>query len=113
VKLRKDKIIVVVQERIYVYNFSDLRLVDAVDTYDNPKGLCAVSNDNVPIMACLDKKKGQVKIINYETNKNTQIDAHTSGISCLSLNFNGSLLATASDKGTIIKIFSTADPTVL
>ena len=33
VKLRKDKIIVVLEERIYVYNFSDLRLVDAVDTY--------------------------------------------------------------------------------
>ena len=33
VKLRKDKIIVVLEERIYVYNFSDLRLVDAIDTF--------------------------------------------------------------------------------
>ena len=31
----------------------------------------------------------------------------------MNLNFTGSLLATASDKGTIIKIFSTADPNVI
>ncbi len=114
VKLRKDKIIVVLEERIYVYNFSDLRLVDAIDTHTNPKGLCSVSADNVPILACLDKNtKGSVKLINYDTNKITIVNAHNSGISCMSLNFTGSLLATASDKGTIIKIFSTADPTVI
>ena len=114
VKLRKDKIIVVLEERIYVYNFSDLRLVDAIDTYINPKGLCSVSADDAAIMACLEKdKKGTVRLVNYQTNKNTTIDAHTSGISCMSLNFSGSLLATASDKGTIIKIFSTADPSII
>ena len=46
VKLRKDKVIVVLENRIYVYNFSDLRLIDAIDTCQNPRGLCALSYDN-------------------------------------------------------------------
>jgi WD repeat-containing protein 45 len=59
VRLRKDKVVVVLENRIYVYNFSDLRLIDAIDTYDNPKGLCAISADpNFSILANPDKKKG-------------------------------------------------------
>ena len=56
VKLRKDKyylsdsiiisrVVVVLENRIYVYNFADLRLIDAIDTCFNPKGICALSAD--------------------------------------------------------------------
>lgn len=108
VRLRKDKVVVVLENRIYVYNFSDLRLIDAIDTYDNPKGLCAISADpNVSIMANPDKKKGAIRITNYDKNSNTIIEGHSNTISFMNLNFNGSLLASASDKGTIIRIFST------
>ncbi len=32
VRLRKDKVVVVLENRIYVYNFTDLKLVDAINT---------------------------------------------------------------------------------
>jgi len=45
VRLRKDKVVVVLENRVYVYNFADLRLIDAIDTCNNPKGLCALNPD--------------------------------------------------------------------
>jgi WD40 repeat protein len=93
-----------------VYNFADLRLIDAIDTCYNPKGICALSPDPaVSVLATPDKTKGHVKVSIYEKNHNYTIPAHQSSISCMALNYSGSLLATASDKGTLIRIFSTED----
>ena len=102
--------VVVLENRIYVYNFADLRLIDAIDTCFNPKGICALSPDpNISVLAAPDKQKGHVKITIYEKNHNYTIQAHQSSVSSLALNFSGTLLATASDKGTLIRIFSTED----
>jgi WD40 repeat protein len=110
VKLRKDKVVVVLESRIYVYNFADLRLIDAIDTCLNPKGLCALSSDpNISVLATPDKNKGSVKVTIYEKNLTHVIAAHTSSLSYVALNFAGTLLATASDKGTLIRLFSTED----
>ena len=69
--------VVVLENRIYVYNFADLRLIDAIDTCYNPKGICALSPDpNVSVLATPDKIKGQVKITIYEKNNNHVIAAH-------------------------------------
>ena len=77
VRLRKDKVVVVLENRIYVYNFADLRLLDAIDTFDNPKGLCALSADpNISILDNLDKKKGAIRITNYDKNTNLLIEGH-------------------------------------
>ena len=38
VKLRRDRIVVVLEHKIYVYNFADLKLVDHIETISNPKG---------------------------------------------------------------------------
>lgn len=108
VKLRKDKVVVVLESRIYVYNFADLRLIDAIDTCLNPKGLCSLSSDpNVSVLATPDKNKGHVKVTIYEKNHSHVIAAHTNSVSYMALNFAGTLLATASDKGTLIRLFST------
>ena len=80
--MRKDKVVVILEERIYVYNFADLRLIDAIDTCKNHKGLCALSSDNnISVLATPEKNKGQVKVTIYEKNNQHIIEAHTSSIS--------------------------------
>lgn len=110
VRLRKDKVIVVLETRIYVYNFSDLKLIDALETIENPKGLCSVSYaPEKTYLACLEKGKGMIRINVYddvECEETRLIEAHNSSVSCITLNFEGTLLATASDKGTIIRLFN-------
>lgn len=67
------RVVVVLENRIYVYNFADLRLIDAIDTCFNPKGICALSPDpNNSVLATPDKQKGHVKITIYEKN-HTQV----------------------------------------
>ncbi|KAG5533662.1 hypothetical protein RHGRI_027745 [Rhododendron griersonianum] len=38
VKLRRDRIMVVLEHKIYVYNFTDLKLLHQIETLANPRG---------------------------------------------------------------------------
>jgi WD40 repeat protein len=75
-------------------------MIEVIDTYINPKGICAVSpSKEVCVLACPDKKTGTVRILHFDKgNKVVMIDAHQSSIGALTLNSEGTLIATASDK---------------
>ena len=67
----------VLESRVFVYNFADLRLIDAIDTCLNPKGLCALSSDpNVAVLATPDKAKGSIRVTAYEKNNSFVIAGH-------------------------------------
>lgn len=51
----------------------------------------------------------QVRMELYDVRRTKFIQAHSSGLAALSLSLNGRLLATASDRGTLVRIYSTAD----
>lgn len=108
VKLRRDRVVVVLQNKIYVYNFADLKLIDHIETCNNPKGLCALSPSTTStVLAFPALLRGHVRVELYGIRKSTFIQAHESDLACLALNVTGSRLATASDKGTLIRIFDT------
>lgn len=110
VKLRKDKVVVVLEQRVYVYNFGDLRLIDAIDTCNNPKGLCALNTDsNQAVLATPDRVKGSIRVSLYEKSAVNSFQTHQGTLAALALNPAGTLLATASEKGTIIRIYSTSN----
>ena len=109
IRLRKERIVVALETRVYVYQISDLKLLDAIDTFANPQGLCALSSKDATILVTPDKKKGFIRIINYDTNSNIEAKAHESSLSALIISQDGKLCATASDKGTLIRVFSTED----
>jgi len=109
VRLRRDRIVVALDNRVYVYNFTDLNLIDHFDTYHNPKGLLALSpTANNTVLATLGEKSGSVLVKLYDLDKKHVIPAHESSLSQIALNLDGTLLATASEKGTLIRIFDTA-----
>jgi hypothetical protein len=57
-------------------------MIEVIDTYINPKGICAVSpSKEVCVLACPDKKTGTVRILHFDKgNKVVMIDAHQSSI---------------------------------
>jgi hypothetical protein len=73
VKLKKDKytnilyrIIVVCESKIYIFNFVTFQSIETLDTYENSRGIVAVSNDpKITVLAYPDKQKGTISIKAY------------------------------------------------
>jgi len=121
VKLRRDLIVVALENRVYVYRFSDLELIDTLETCGS---VLAVSSDpDNTVIACAGNVKGRVNVVFYNPSlggvkpgesavspariKITNITAHESSLAALSLSGDGTKLATASIKGTLIRVFDT------
>ncbi|KAI4306586.1 hypothetical protein L6164_029848 [Bauhinia variegata] len=114
VKLRRDRFVVVLEHKIYVYNFKDLKLLHQIETLSNPRGLCCLSHhSNTFVLACPGTRRGQVRVEHFGLNMTKLINAHESQVACFTLTIDGLLLATASAKGTLIRIFNTMDGTRL
>ncbi|KAL0435871.1 UNVERIFIED_CONTAM: Autophagy-related protein 18a [Sesamum radiatum] len=114
VRLRRDRIVVVLEQKIFVYNFADLKLLHQIETIANPKGLCAVSQvAGSFVLVCPGLQKGQVRVEHYASKRTKFIMAHDSRIACFTLSQDGNLLATASSKGTLVRIYNTHDGSLL
>lgn len=60
--------VVVLAEKAFIFNFVTLKLIEQVDTYPNPLGLCAISQAEKPIskIICLPSTdRGALKVLNY------------------------------------------------
>ena len=102
VKLRRDRIIVVLLSKVYIYRFKDLQLLDQKSTISNPKGLISLcSEPSTNVLAIPGLQRGSIHIELYNISKSTLIKAHDSDLSQFSLNADGSKIASASDKGIL------------
>jgi len=109
VKLRRDRVVVVLEHKIYVYDFSHLKLLDHIETIANPRGLCALCPDpQNTVLVCPGLQKGHLRVELYDIKRMNLIQGHDSLLGCFSLSFDGKLLATASEKGTLIRIWDTS-----
>jgi len=114
VKMSREKVVVVLEYNIYVYNFADLNLLNTIETVSNPKGLCALcTNTTNTVLACPGLQKGHIRVELFHINKQTLIQCHESSLSCLGLNADGTRLATASERGTLVRIWDTTSGTRL
>lgn len=106
VKLRKDTIAVALRDRVYVYHLADLSLRDKIYTADNLYGLLSLStNIQDMVLACPSVTLGHVRVELYGLRKTMLIEAHESTLRSIQLTASGGKLATASCKGTIIRVF--------
>lgn len=55
----------------------------------------------------------QVRIELYDVRRTKFVAAHSAALACLALSLDGKLLATASERGTLVRIFNTSDGTKL
>ncbi|KTF71735.1 hypothetical protein cypCar_00028728 [Cyprinus carpio] len=115
VRMRHDKIIIVLKNRIYVYSFPDnpVKLFE-FDTRDNLKGLCELCPSlEKQLLVFPGHKGGSLQLVDLSNTKPGTssapftINAHQSEIACLALNQPGSVVASASRKGTLIRLFDT------
>jgi hypothetical protein len=48
IRLRKDMLVVVLEDKVFVFNFETLKLIEQVETCINPLGLCSISTAEKP-----------------------------------------------------------------
>jgi WD40 repeat protein len=107
VKLRRDRVVVVLESKVFVYRFKDLKLLDQITTVANPKGLislCPEVKNNV--LAIPGLARGSIRVELYDISKATLIKAHDADLAQFALNSDGSRIASASEKGTLIRIWN-------
>ena len=102
-----NKLLVVLDHEVSIYEFiRDPKLEQLFSTTFNRRGLCAVSETHFAILGQI---PGHVKIVNNTTFDVSIIPAHSSELAAIALSRDGSLLATASEKGTLIRVFHTTN----
>lgn len=120
VKLQRDLVVVALERKIYVYSFRTLTLLDTVETTSNPKGLCCLTiGDNRIMLATPGMQVGRALVVIYPSDfgsdsaanareRTTIIAAHESPIAALATDQSGRILATVSEKGTIVRLYDTS-----
>ncbi|OOF97447.1 hypothetical protein ASPCADRAFT_206277 [Aspergillus carbonarius ITEM 5010] len=134
VKLNRKRLVIVLEDQIYLYDIQTMKLLYTIETSPNPNAICALSpsSDNCYLAYPLPQKappssftppahappgathvsptSGEVLIFDtLKLEAINVIEAHRSPLACITLNNDGTLIATASDKGTIIRVFSVPD----
>lgn len=116
VRMSTTRIIVTLRRQIHVFSFPDRPTKLATfETPDNFRGLCELCATpmgmGTELMAFPSHKIGSVQIVDAKLltpNSSvtpTNIQAHKNDLVCLAINQRGKLLATASTKGTLIRVF--------
>lgn len=106
IRLTRNSLFIVVEDKILHYDITQLIKVAEYDSA-NPHGLLAVSQGDQPTWAFPSSQVGEVTI-NLPQEKAKTHAAHTSAIQCIAISRDGSKVCTASEKGTVLRVFSTA-----
>lgn len=106
VKLNRSRLIVCLVDSIYIHNIRDMRLLHSIKNMsNNPAGLCTLSLSS-HLAYPISETSGELQIFDAgNLTSRLKIKAHDSSLSAMNFSFNGTLLATASEKGTVIRLF--------
>ncbi|XP_037804047.1 WD repeat domain phosphoinositide-interacting protein 2-like, partial [Penaeus monodon] len=114
VKLNRARLVVCLEESLYIHNIRDMKVLHTIrDTPPNPMGLCAlsISNDNCYLAYPGSNSIGQVQIFDAQNLVTSKKVILLKDSLLLPLAFPPFLpqVATASEKGTVIRVFNVSD----
>jgi len=111
VRLNKRRLIVVLESKIHIYELATMKHLHIIDTTPNPKGIIGFSPaDNCYLVYPGGKENGEVYLFDaLDVHSVRVVSAHKGPISTIAFSHDGALFATASQKGTVLRIFSTQD----
>lgn len=114
VRLNRRRLVAVLDAALHIYDISNMKILHAIDTGPNPKGLCAMTSSSEPCYAAypadVPSERGgpASSVVIYNLDEFAMVNvvhAHRARIAFLALNAAGTMLATASEKGTVVRVF--------
>lgn len=114
-KLKRTKIFIIGDSEIGVFTLGNYEKIDSIKTCQNRNGIFGISLDpKITTIAYTSNDIGKLVIKYYDERKDdnykmNEINAHQTEITALTMNYDGTLVASSSERGTIIKIFRTKD----
>ncbi|KAK9932073.1 hypothetical protein M0R45_019323 [Rubus argutus] len=114
VRMNRKRLVVILQDKSYIYDINSLAILDTIDTVSNIKGLCAFSPslDGCFLALPASISKGSVLLYNVmDLHLHCEIDAHRAPLAAIALSSNGTYIATASEQGTIIRVHLVSEAT--
>jgi autophagy-related protein 18 len=131
VRLNRKRMAVVLEEEIYLYDISNMALMHTIATSPNPNAIFSLSPSSErcyiayplpkaredqghkrpahapPLSTLVPPTAGELIIYDTDTGKAINvIEAHNSPLCYVALNKDGTKVATASETGTIVRVFS-------
>ncbi|XP_076636306.1 autophagy-related 18a isoform X4 [Colletes latitarsis] len=117
VKLNRSRLVVCLQESLYIHNINTMKVLHTIrETPPNLAGLCTLSivSQDCYLAYPGSNTIGEVQIFDaINLQAKIMIPAHDSPLAALAFNPNGTKIATASEKGTVIRVFQVHDGTKL
>lgn len=101
IKMNRKRLVVVLEEKISIYDLTTMNAVQTIQTVPNPSAVCALSADAERPYLAYPKNFETGELVVYDTiglKDVCAIQAHKSPISAVTFNSDASLLATASDR---------------
>jgi autophagy-related protein 18 len=116
VRLNTRFLVVVLALQVHIFNIDTMKKTQVLDTPHNPHGLCTLQtmadNSSNRVLLCFpgSTDKGDVVVFNLAGQKVDEVvEAHQTPIAAMVLSSDGHYLATASVKGTLIRIFDVSN----
>ncbi len=107
VRLNRRRLAVVLEQKIHLYDIVSMKIQYTLDTRCNARGLCALAATDASLLAYPHADTGEVVVYDCVALRPVaHLPAHKGPLSALAFNADASLLATASDKGTVIRVFA-------
>lgn len=106
VRMNRYRLVVCLAESIHIHDIRDMKILHSIENIaPNELGLCTLSL-NSHLAFPISTNSGELRIFNANKLKpGLNIRAHDTALSALTFSPNGQLLATASERGTVIRVF--------
>jgi autophagy-related protein 18 len=106
--LSRQHLCAVLEKRVFVYKLESLELLATISTPPNPKGIGALSQAPAPALLALPASQTAGLIAVHDLSgaggATLEISAHSNPLTLLTWNADASLLASASAKGTVVRV---------
>ncbi|GJM87221.1 hypothetical protein PR202_ga03155 [Eleusine coracana subsp. coracana] len=114
IRLSRKRLIVVLQHKTFIYDLNSTTILEEIDTVPNTKGLCAFAPNSEACYLAIPASTSKGSALVYKASEPElicQIDAHQSPLAAMVFSSKGMYLATASEKGTIVRVHLVAHAT--